>query len=330
MSFFDYLAAGAAESIGSGLTSRAEEERKRNDQIELLKIKSQDKLDAQREAQFARADLQADRLAQTKAAGRSGGFNLYEEMLNADTPERQNRLVAMNKMLAGQDASDSTAEMYGRPRTEGRNITTGDFSRFDRQAAPDGTNTAPVPQSSMQAASFDRQKGSVALSRLLAIANDPSKLDAYSKGEAQLLRNDVTSNITLPGALKSGDRSVEGMNEALSPLNPKSGLEDDKNSLARERNAIRQQEADQKETRGQSSLDARTKDLLIKERKETAKAAGSLMAEPGEIAKSKARLAEIDSMLSAAPAAMPSSSGTPAPRRTPQKSAAAWKAGNNY
>ena len=61
--------------------------------------------------------------------------------------------------------------------------TSGDFARFDRQADPEtGENAAPVPQGFAQRASFDAEKGRIALNRVLAMA-DPGKYDDYTKGE---------------------------------------------------------------------------------------------------------------------------------------------------
>lgn len=339
MSFFGYLAAGAAEGVGKSMVSEADYADKLNVQRQLLQEKQAASLTAQRERAMDKQDqmmLQAELRGERGGGRGDGSFNLARELINAETTEKQKRLMEVARAMGGDDAAGNVGAIYGmQPASQRTPITPGDFARYDRQAQADGSNSAPVPVATTTPGSFDRQKGTVALNRVLAMAADPAKLKPYADGEAQLLRNDVTAGITLPNARRSGDLSTDNINEALTTLDAKAINQSGKNSTFADRTSVMRESEAGKAERAATGEEGRNyraelskaETAYIKALENKNKVGGKDRPKAEkEIADAKAYLDKARGKLTSSDAATAPTTKT----RTPSQAAAAFKAGQSY
>lgn len=200
MSFFGYLAAGAAEGAGRAGVGIADQFDKRDatleairerqaGALELARQREQDRADRERENLLLRAEIKG---AGSGAGGGKGGFNLFQMAQEADTPEKQTRLIDTVRGFQGDETANVVAQMFGRsPATRmadpARESVTGytDATGGMDTAVP-GAVAVPGQMSKAEA-----EKGRRGLQRLFALVNDPGKYDDFAKGEARVVGTDA-------------------------------------------------------------------------------------------------------------------------------------------
>jgi hypothetical protein len=250
MSFFGYMAAGLAEGAGRGISQEADLADRRAAALELQREKQAGAQKLARQRDQDRADRERDNIAlraEMRSGGRSGGkgdFNLFEQTLNAATPEQQSRLVETVRAYQGDDAANVIERVFGRQASAAANPSAGDFARFDRGQTEALPTAAAAP-------STDAEKGRVGLQRLLALAMDPSKLDAYSKGERQIGMNDRAA-AAAEAATGGADDKAETFNQLSNPRVNLAG-----NDLAKQRIDAMTAAEEGKNKRLQQQIDSR-------------------------------------------------------------------------
>ena len=230
MSFFAQLLGGAVSGYAGGALQDINDREKMAAQMALLQEKQQGQLELQRQRAEDQRMLREMTAAQGGRRGGGGdGTNVFDLLLNADTPEKQQRVVALLDAFGGSDSAALVADkVYGRGAPVVTPPTAGDFARFDRG----DPGAEAVPTGTIERAAYDRDKGQQALQRLYALILDPGKTDDFAKAERQFGLNDFGAAVA--GKTMRGGGSLEdaatGFSQHSSPKD-----ETTKNELARER-----------------------------------------------------------------------------------------------
>lgn len=232
MSFFAQLLGGAVSGYAGGALQDINDREKLAAQMALLQEKQQGQLELHRQ----RAEDQRMLREMTAAQGggrRSGsggdGTNVFDLLLNADTPEKQQRAVALLDAFGGSDSAALVADkVYGRGATVTTPPTAGDFARFDRG----DPGAEAVPTGTIERAAYDRDKGQQALQRLYALILDPAKTDDFAKAERQFGLNDFGAAAATQAMGRGGslENAATTFNRLSSPKD-----ESEKNALAQQR-----------------------------------------------------------------------------------------------
>ena len=309
MSFFAQLLGGAVSGYAKGGLEDIADREKLDAQMALLREKQQGQLELQR--QRAEDQRALRELTAAQGGGRRGGggdgTNVFDLLMNADTPEKQQRAVALLDAFGGSDAAALVSDrVYGRAPMIQIPPTAGDFARFDR-GDPGAT---AVPQTTMERAAYDRDRGQQALQRLYALILDPAKTEDLSKAERQYGLNDMGSMVAERTLLKGGS-----LEDAASAFNRFSSPKDEteKNALAQARiDATRertQATADNAEANRRSQELRKLQDLLAR-----AKSAKPNLLDPNDAENRAAMVsglqAQIDALQSRAQPA-PAPAGNP-------------------
>ena len=221
--------------VGAGMASMGADEDRLNEKRMLAQERHQQNLELQRQRSEDRM-MQAEQLQALRGSGggsrggRGGdGINLADLMMQAKTPEEQQQVVRLARTFGGDDVAGLLSEqMYGRPLTSTVNPTAGDFARFDRG----DPGAEAVPQTTVERAAYDADKGRQALQRLYALALDPAKTDDFAKAERQFGLNDFGAAVAGKTMKRGGslEDAATGFSQYSSPKD-----ETAKNDLARER-----------------------------------------------------------------------------------------------
>lgn len=235
MSFFGALLGGAMSGVGAGMASMGADEERLAEKRMLAQERHQQSLELQRQRSEDRM-MQAEQLQALRGSGggsrggRGGdGINLADLMVQAKTPEEQQQVVRLARTFGGDDVAGLLSDqMYGRPLTSTVNPTAGDFARFDRG----DPGAEAVPQTTVERAAYDADKGRQALQRLYTLALDPAKTDDFAKAERQFGLNDFGAAVAGKTMQRGGsiEDAATGFSQYSSPKD-----ETAKNDLARER-----------------------------------------------------------------------------------------------
>lgn len=221
--------------VGAGMAAMGADEERLAEKRMLAQERHQQNLELQRQRSEDRM-MQAEQLQALKGptGGRRGGgggdgINLFDLLMNADTPEKQQRAVALIDAFGRPDGAALVSDkVYGRAPMTSRSPTAGDFARFDRG----DPGAEAVPQTTVERAAYDRDKGRQELQRLYVLALDPAKTDDFAKAERQFGLNDF-------GAAVAGNTMQRGgsIEDAATGFSQYSSPKDEtaKNDLARER-----------------------------------------------------------------------------------------------
>lgn len=244
MSFFAQLLGGAVSGYAGGALQDISDREKMAAQMALLQEKQQGQLELQRQRAEDQRALREMTAAQGGRRGGGGGdgTNVFDMLMNADTPEKQQRAVALLDAFGGSDGAALVADkVYGRGATVATPPTAGDFARFDRG----DPGAEAVPTATIERAAYDRDKGQQALQRLYALILDPAKTDDFAKAERQYGLNDF-------GAAAAGQAIGRGgsLEDAATTFNRISSPKDES-----ERNALAQQRIDATRERTQATAD---------------------------------------------------------------------------
>lgn len=232
MSFFAQLLGGAVSGYAGGGLADINDREKLAAQMALLNDKQQAQMDLQRQRAEDQRALREMTLAQgggKRGGGGGDGTNVFDLLMNADTPEKQQRAVALIDAFGGPDSAALVSDkVYGRAPMTSRSPTAGDFARFDRG----DPGAEAVPQATVERAAYDRDKGQQALQRLYAMVLDPGKTDDFAKAERQFGLNDFGAAVagnTMRGGGSLKDAAT-GFSQYSSPKD-----ETEKNDIARDR-----------------------------------------------------------------------------------------------
>lgn len=317
MSFFGHLLTGAASGYAKGAMDDLQYREAMASRLALLQQQQQDKMELQRQrAEDSRA-LREMIMAQGGRRGSGGGdgTNVFEVLMNADTPEKQQRAVAMLEAFGGSDGAALVADkVYGTPRTRAANPTAGDFARFDRG----DPGADEVPQSTLERAAYDRDKGQQALQRLYALILDPGKTDDFAKAERQFGLNDMGTAVAARTLRDGGtlEDAAQSFSQYSSPKDEtaKNDLASERIAATRERTAATVANADA----NRSSAETRKlQDLLAR-----AKARKPNILDPQDAEKRAADIQDLEAQI-AARSGVPAKTG--APYKSPSDAAKAFK-----
>lgn len=230
MSFFAQLLGGAVSGYAGGALQDINDREKMAAQMALLQEKQQGQLELQRQRAEDQRMLREMTAAQGGRRGGGGdGTNVFDLLLNADTPEKQQRAVALLDAFGGSDSAALVADrVYGRGATVTAPPTAGDFARFDRG----DPGAEAVPTGTIERAAYDRDKGQQALQRLYALILDPAKTDDFAKAERQFGLNDFGAAAATQAMGRGGslENAATTFNRLSSPKD-----ESEKNALAQQR-----------------------------------------------------------------------------------------------
>lgn len=230
MSFFAQLLGGAVSGYAGGALQDINDREKMAAQMALLQEKQQGQLELQRQRAEDQRMLREMTVAQGGRRGGGGdGTNVFDLLLNADTPEKQQRAVALLDAFGGSDSAALVADkVYGRGATVVTPPTAGDFARFDRG----DPGAEAVPTGTIERAAYDRDKGQQALQRLYALIIDPGKTDDFAKAERQFGLNDFGAAAATQAMGRGGslENAATTFNRLSSPKD-----ESEKNALAQQR-----------------------------------------------------------------------------------------------
>jgi hypothetical protein len=196
MSYFGYLAAGAADGVGRGMVGEADVADRLARERLLLAEKAQDRMDLERQRNQDRADRERENLILRKelgtgrSSGGGGGMSLFDLAERADTPEKQDRAIAAVRAEAGDEAAERFAGIFGKGRTSRLADPTRESvpGYVDATGGMDTAVPASVAVAGGQSAG-EAQKGQLGLQRLLARAN--GKYKDYAEGDARVLGTDA-------------------------------------------------------------------------------------------------------------------------------------------
>lgn len=339
MSFFGYLAAGAAEGVGKSISDEANYSEKLALQRELLQEKQAGELQRQRERLDDKSALALTLagMKQDSAGGGGKGLNLFQLAQSADTPEKQTRLMESVRAFGGDDAANVLGRIFGKGDTETRTVGEDPLSRDAVNGLDKASDTAAgvVPQTFVERAKYDADKGRQSLQRLMAMVMDPAKLDAYSKGEAQLLRNDVTTNVTLPKVLKDPSADTSDVNDALTTLDPKAINQTGKNETFADRTAVLADTEQGRRDRATAGEDGRNSRAALAQARATYSIAQKAYNDatskdrPAAQANLNAAKERLDNLMQKATQPAPANAAASQPR-SPSAAASAFKAGQRY
>ncbi len=265
MSFFAQLLGGAVSGYAGGALADINDREKLAAQMALLNDKQQAQMELQRQRAEDQRALREMTLAQgggKRGGGGGDGTNVFDLLMNADTPEKQQRVVALIDAFGGPDSAALVSDkVYGRAPMTSRSPTAGDFARFDRG----DPGAEAVPQTTVERAAYDRDKGQQALQRLYAMILDPGKTDDFAKAERQFGLNAFGAAVA--GNTMRGGGSLEdaatGFSQYSSPKD-----ETEKNDLAKQRiaaaNARTQAQADSADANRRSQELRKLQELLAR------------------------------------------------------------------
>lgn len=271
MGFFDEMLAGTIAGVGKGMSDFAVQRQRDEEKQAML----DERLAAQRQMQQDRFQQQKDMLelrsslaggGASHAGGKGGsGINLLQMALDAKTPEDQDKVVNLFRLLKDDMGLTVADQLYKRPVMEQKVVnqpTTGDLARFDRgeQASIPEAQTVSTP------VAYDKNKGSIALQRMYALMLDPAKADNQASAERQWTQSDFGGAAARQVLSEGG--SMEDAGETFGTIS-NSKLNTSRNDVDTKRLAAEEAKRQSIESKATADRESRDKNARIDDARKT-------------------------------------------------------------